>query len=195
MSFTDSTPFLVARVDDTRWQLFEPLSYQGERDRFIIPEGYVTDFASVPRFLQWLAPSTGKYTLASVLHDYLCDSLDGTGVAVFPPGARWMHRDHFRDVAVVTSSEVDGLFRRVMREQGVPVAQRWLMWCGVRWGAMFNPRRRPGILRDAPLMLVLSVLALPLVLPASVCIGVAFVVQYLYDLVAELVTCIRRWVA
>lgn len=165
---------MVERDGDRHWKLTVPLVYHGKRDTFTVPAGYSTDFASVPRMLQWLAPATGKYTLAAVLHDYLCDALCASGRA-YPA----------RDV-VITSSEVDGLFRRVMREQHVPAALRWFMWCGVRWGALFNRRRRPGFVRDLPLVLVLSVLALPLVLPATVCIGIAYALLFVYDSVAEL---------
>lgn len=176
---------VVARVDDTRWKLVEPTVYQVGRDTFTIPVGYVTDFASVPRMLQWLAPSTGKYTLAAVLHDYLCDSLDVDGISSIPmrvpPGFTGVYTH-------TTSRDVDGLFRRVMREQGVPVVQRWVMWTGVRWGAVFNRRRRPGVARDLPLVLVLSVLALPMVTPALLCILFAFAIQFGYDLIASAVT-------
>lgn len=35
-----------------------------------IPQGYVTDFSSVPRFLWWFIPPHGRAMAASVLHDY-----------------------------------------------------------------------------------------------------------------------------
>jgi hypothetical protein len=66
----------------------------------------------------------------------------------------------------VSSRDADGIFRRVLREQGVPFVKRWLMWTGVRWGALFNPPRRAGWLRDLPLVLIWTLLALPVVLPA-----------------------------
>ena len=173
--FTLSTPFAVKRHSDTEWRLIAPLVYKGKRDTFTIPAGYVTDFASVPRMLQWFAPSTGKYTLAAVLHDYLCDALDDTGVASIPVAARPGWNTH------TTSRDVDGLFRRVMREQKVPAVLRWFMWAGVRWGALFNRRRRPGIVRDMPLVLLLSLVALPLIAPAAVCIGVAYFIQFVLE--------------
>ena len=38
-----------------------------------VPEGFVTDLASVPRPLWWLiAPHDPQYAAAAVLHDYLC---------------------------------------------------------------------------------------------------------------------------
>lgn len=173
---------MVTRHSDTEWRTTFPLIYYGERDTFRVPTGYVTDFASVPRMLQWFAPSTGKYTLAAVLHDYLCDSLNNRGYLHAP------NRPAGELPEYVTSRDVDGLFRRVMREQGVPVALRWFMWTGVRWGALFNRRRRPGVLRDLPLMLVLSLLALPLVLPATVCIWIAYALLFVCEGVIGFVT-------
>ncbi|SDD15280.1 Protein of unknown function [Geodermatophilus telluris] len=128
------------------WTLVEPLSYVGRSDRFVVPSGFRTDLASVPRPVLWLVPESGRYTLAAVLHDWLCTVGIATGV--------------------VTSRQADGVFRRVMREGGVPVLLRWLMWAGVRWGALTDPERRPGWWASAPGVLAISVLAAPLVLPS-----------------------------
>ena len=38
----------VEELDHGRWQLLEELEYKGARDTFKVPEGFVTDFASVP---------------------------------------------------------------------------------------------------------------------------------------------------
>ena len=132
------------------WTLVEPLSYVGDRDRFVVPAGFETDLASVPRPVTWLVPRSGRYTLAAVLHDWLCEVGIRTGV--------------------VTSRQADGIFRRVMREAGVPVLLRWIMWTGVRWGALKNPLRRRGWLLSAPGVLAITVLAAPLVLPPAVLI-------------------------
>jgi len=148
-------PFLpgsltVRRVDADRWALVDALVYQGRRDRFVVPAGFRTDFASVPRVVTWLVPRFGAYTLAAILHDWLCTEGIRSGA--------------------VTSRQADGIFRRVMRESGVPVLRRWLMWAGVRWGALTDPDRRPGWLFSAPGVLAVSLLAAPVVLPPSVVI-------------------------
>lgn len=182
--FDTETPFMVTRHSDTEWKTTFPLVYHGKRDTFHIPSGYVTDFASVPQMLQWFAPSTGKYTLAAVLHDYLCDQLiDGR--------ARWIPRD--AGLVILTSRDVDGLFRRVMREQNVPTVLRWFMWTGVRWGAIFNRRRRPGSLRTFPLVLLLTLFALPVIAPAVVSIWFAYVVQFVYEGFVGFVTEPFKW--
>ncbi|MGY1692823.1 DUF1353 domain-containing protein [Geodermatophilus sp. SYSU D01105] len=138
-------------MDAQTWAVVDPLVYRGERDRFVVPAGFRTDFATVPRLVVWLVPRFGAYTLAAILHDWLCTEGIRSGV--------------------VTSREADGLFRRVMRESGVPVLRRWLMWCGVRWGALVDPLRRPGWLLSAPGVVAISLLAAPLVVPPAVVIA------------------------
>jgi hypothetical protein len=73
-------------------------------------------------------------------------------------------------LGAVTSRDADGIFRRVMRESGVPVLRRWLMWAGVRWGALADPQRRSGWLASAPGVVAIAVLAAPLVVPPAVVI-------------------------
>lgn len=40
-------------------------------DTIIVPAGFVTDFASVPKFLHWLMHPTGRHGKAAVIHDYM----------------------------------------------------------------------------------------------------------------------------
>ncbi len=140
----------VSRVDAETWALVDDLVYRGRRDRFVVPAGFRTDFASVPRPVTWLVPRFGAYTLAVILHD-------------------WLVTEGLRR-RVVTPRQADGIFRRVMRESGVPVLRRWLMWAGVRWGSLTDRERRPGWVISAPGVLAISVLAAPLVLPPAVAI-------------------------
>jgi Protein of unknown function (DUF1353) len=151
----------VRRVDADRWALVDDLVYLGNRDRFVVPAGFRTDFATVPRPVTWLVPRFGAYTLAAILHD-------------------WLITEGLR-AGALTSREADGIFRRVMREAGVPVLRRWLMWTGVRWGALVDPARRPGWLISAPGVLVISALAAPLVLPPAVLIVPGLVVLALAE--------------
>lgn len=145
------TPSIVLRgVGADTWELVEPLVYRGNRQVFVVPAGFRTDLATVPQVVVWLIARSGRYTRAAVLHDWLVTE----GIAR----------------GVVTPREADGLFRRVMRELGVPVLRRWLMWTGVRWGALANPRRRPGWWLSAPGVLAISAVAAPLVVPPALLI-------------------------
>lgn len=94
-----------------RWRLLTPFSYYIDaqrRDVVVVPHGFVTDFASVPRPLWSLLPPWGRYGKAAVVHDYLC-----------------VMRDR-------PSAEVHRIFREAMAVLGVPWWKRWLMWAAVR---------------------------------------------------------------
>ena len=140
------TPDLLVRSSgDHRWKLLAPVVYEGRDQAITVPVGFETDFASVPQAVQWLIPVSGRYTRAAIVHDWLC-------------------KEGLRS-NLMSSHDVDGVFRRIMRESGVPLVRWWLMWTGVRWGALFNPLRRRGWWHDAAMVLMISVLALPLLLP------------------------------
>ena len=155
MPFEDDS-ITVRRRDDDHWTVVGDLVYRGKSDVFVVPDGFPTDFASVPRVVVWLIPRFGRYTLPAVLHDWLCTRGIETGV--------------------VTSREADGIFRRAMRELGVPVARRWLMWTGVRWGALTTPLRRPGWVISAPGVLAITAVAAPVVVPPALLILAALAV-------------------
>jgi len=99
---------VVRQTDSRNWLLVEPLTYTGARDRFTVPAGFDTDFASVPRAFTWLLPRYGDYTKAAILHDHLVDT------------------------GAVSRKDADGIFRRAMRELGVSVPRRFMIWAAVR---------------------------------------------------------------
>lgn len=67
-----TTDLVVKPIDKARWELMSPLAYKSPLKLFIVPEGFITDFASVPRvFWTLLPPATGRHREAAVLHDYL----------------------------------------------------------------------------------------------------------------------------
>src|SRR5690242_3006060 len=43
--------------------------------RVVVPVDFLTDLASVPRWLTWLVPRYGEYTRAAVIHDCLCQNI------------------------------------------------------------------------------------------------------------------------
>jgi hypothetical protein len=99
---------IVRQLDAKRWELREPVVYRGAREDFTVPAGFGTDFASIPRLVVWLIPRYGLYTRSAILHDFL-----------------WR-------TAAVSRADADGLFRRSMRELGVSMPRRWMMWAAVR---------------------------------------------------------------
>lgn len=102
------------------YELTEPLTYQpqarfpllarlfGARSQVTVPAGYQTDLASIPAAFQRVDPVDSPAARPGVIHDYLYTSHD------------------------LPRAQADRLFRRGLREEGVPLAQRLAMWLAVR---------------------------------------------------------------
>ena len=148
----------------------EPM-YIGKHQMIVIPKGFQTDLASVPRIFWVILPPFGAYEAAAVLHDYLCTLLK--------QWHRWMQDKDSEtpEVPPVSSRDADGLFRRVMRESKVGFCTRWAMWAGVRWGALFSAHRRSGWLSWPETPLVLAITAVELVVLVLGAIGIHLVVE------------------
>jgi len=155
----------VREIDSKTWETLRVLTYHGNTDDFVVPEHEQTDFASVPRVFVWFLPRYGRYTKAAILHDHLWR------VAV-PNG--------------LSRLDADGIFRQAMRELGVPFLRRWIMWAAVRWGALTKPDGRKDWWREAWRVLLVSVVALPITLPAVLVILVTLPVFYLVELLVWL---------
>lgn len=79
-------------VNGVKWyRLKAPLLY----DDFIVPVGFKTDLATIPKQLTWIFKPNGKYARASVLHDFLYDK------------------------KVVSRKEADIIFKEAMLKDGV----------------------------------------------------------------------------
>lgn len=171
----DSNPS-VRQIDDRDWEVIDGLTYRGNVDEFVVPAGMHTDFASVPRVVVWFLPRYGRYTRTAILHDYL-----------------WRHRvaDPERPIA---RRDADGLFRRVMRELEVPFLRRWIMWTAVRWAALTKRDGRKGWWRDAPQVLLVSIIAAPFVLPAVLVVLVSLAAFYVVEWIVYLPLRITRGV-
>lgn len=128
---------VVEEVADGLWKLSADLVYAGKREEFTIPAGFQTDFASVPRLFTWLVPTSGRYTKAAVVHDWLLEEKR------------------------VSRCDADGIFRRIMRELGVPVVRRWVMWSAVRLAGALHPCGYWQILLAVLFAVAISPLAAP----------------------------------
>lgn len=77
----------------------------------LVPDGYVTDFASVPRGLWNVFPPLGPWSRAAIIHDYLYS----TG------GLQGKY----------TKKQADAIFREAMQVLGVVYWKRELMFVAV----------------------------------------------------------------
>lgn len=164
--FSSDARVVVQQYGDEQWIVWESFSYRARRDTYTVPRGMCTDFASVPRPVVWYLPRYGPYTLAAILHDHLWRNLAATG--------------QLRYV------DADGIFRRAMRELDVPFFHRWVMWAAVRWGALVKPGGRKGWTEEAPLVILMTALALPVMIAPVITVLLALIKLYVVELVVWL---------
>jgi hypothetical protein len=91
------------------WVLLEPLIWDSKLT-VIVPKGFRTDLASIPRLFRWLLQQNGKSRRAAVLHDFL-------------------YRHH-----KMSRKDADALFHTALTVEKVNPVGRWLYWAGVRAG-------------------------------------------------------------
>lgn len=98
--------------DDGKWILTAALIYQSDvaGQTFVVPAGFQTDLASVPRLPVVYLLTGDTSSAAAVVHD-------------------WLYGSH-----VVTREMADAVLREASQATGVPGWRRWLMWAGVRLG-------------------------------------------------------------
>jgi len=107
--------------DGRTWFLNRPLVYRSARlGTIVVPEGFETDYASVPVALTNVLPRWGDYGLASVLHD-------------------WMYWNQSEDRATA-----DSTFLGAMTVLGVSNWKKWTLYSAVRTfgGAVWNDNVR-----------------------------------------------------
>lgn len=83
------------------------VGYYQSRDVITVPEGFETDFASIPRVFWRVLPPWGKYGKAAVVHDYLCVTKERPSI------------------------ETHKIFLEAMTVLEVPKWKRYIMYAGV----------------------------------------------------------------
>ena len=111
------SPLQLAKIEGESWgrqlwTLTDPLLFSlrvdGGEVTVFVPEGFITDFASVPRPLWPIFPPAGQWCEAAVIHDYLYST---------KTCSRFL---------------ADAIFRECMHQLGVPMWRRVLMYYAVR---------------------------------------------------------------
>jgi len=96
------------------WVTAGMLSFKLDGISYVIPDGFMTDFSSVPRMLRWLFTPTGEpHQVAGLVHDVLYSS------------------------TYVTRKAADVAFRDVARLMGQSKLPSQLMYWALRLGGSF----------------------------------------------------------
>lgn len=105
-----SDDLILKVLPNGRWcQLCQPLRVRVYDNYIHVPDGFQTDFASVPKIFWHVIPPMGLHTVAAVVHDWLYYS-------------RW-----------VKKASADTVFYQLMRFYGVPLVRAKIMYLAVKW--------------------------------------------------------------
>lgn len=101
----------IRKENETHYMLVGFLSYKNHEIEVIAKGGFLTDAASIPRFLWRVigSPFTGKYTSSAILHDLLFAT------------------------HIIPKVDADKLFLEMLEVEGVIWWKRTLMYYGVKW--------------------------------------------------------------
>jgi len=122
-SFTK--PLRIEDVDGRNFRLLESfIYYTNKKEVICVPEGFITDFASIPRlFWSIIGSPIGRYGKAAVVHDWL------------------YHTQKY------SRKYADAIFLEAMAVLGVNWLKRRTMWLAVRIGGHFPWKKRETELR------------------------------------------------
>ncbi len=115
-SFTEDLLVKVLADERNGQGLFEvaqpftfDLGFLGSGETILVPAGFITDFASIPRLARWLFPISGKVAKAALLHDYML---------------------------LLNDPRATKAFSQALEAAGLGKGRRWLMVAAVRlWNA------------------------------------------------------------
>jgi hypothetical protein len=114
------TPLRTEKIAVRTWLLTDDLLYRTELldGVLVVPRGFQTDFASVPRWAYSIFPPTDLYDAATTLHDA------GYGHALYTPDHQRVH---------LIKDWTDRLFYEAMRASGVGRIRAAVMYRAVAW--------------------------------------------------------------
>ncbi len=114
------------RAGRSLWALQRPMTYHaGDGDRIVVPAGFVTDLASIPRPVWSLYPPDGPWVKAAVVHDFLYDT-QGDGA--------WGRRQGVQRNPPFTRRQSDDILMEGMIDRRIGWFQRHVIWAAVRLG-------------------------------------------------------------
>ena len=109
------------------WAVRRALEYRtGDGDELIVvPPGFVTDLASVPRFVWSFYPPDGPWAKAAIIHDFLYFTR-GTG--------EWHDEVGITRDRPYSRKEADDILKEAMADRRVGPWEQFVIWASVRLG-------------------------------------------------------------
>ena len=134
-------------ADGVHATLLEDLVYT-TRDgwHIVVPAGFVTDYASIPRVLSWLIPPRGKYNRPAIIHDFLYQTAPVDPVRLVCINGQTQTARTATNIRTsrCTQSRADYILREACENVDDRFTQRWTIYLGLRAGGWvaWNSYRR-----------------------------------------------------
>ena len=107
----------IEYIGNNRWRLLESIGFEDVKNDYLVPAGFITDFASIPRTVRVMFKYDTIYSRASVIHDYLYK---------------------YKDIDITKRKDADLLFLKIMKKDGVGLIKRHIIYRSVRmFGFLF----------------------------------------------------------
>lgn len=110
------------------------IGHEGSNKWVDVPDGFLSDGASVPFVMQWLLPAWGEYGQSAVLHDWLCEHME---ITVRVDGVETKER--------IDRKEVDRILYESMRVLNVKAWRRVLIQGGVDGYRIVTNPTKPNV--------------------------------------------------
>jgi hypothetical protein len=118
-------PLQLEYIDGRKWKVLKAFEYLTQQSELVVvPVGFVTDFASIPKVLWNVLPPTGSYGKAAVVHDLLYRT---AVVRVTTSIGSTYDR-------AIDRARADAIFLEAMQTLGVGWFTRSTIYSGVRVG-------------------------------------------------------------
>jgi hypothetical protein len=101
--------------DPVLWKLL--VEYKSANGNVTVPEGFITDGASVPRILTPIFPRTGRYFGAAIVHDYIIVEEDNWKKAnkEFDEELRALDIEWWRRFLILNSVKIYGKLKKLFK--------------------------------------------------------------------------------
>ena len=131
------------RLGKDHWRVTPGYRYyigkEGSTRYVDVPDGFLTDGATIPRGLWWLLPPLGEYSQATSLHDYLCRTYQITELI-----------DGVPTQVAVTRAEIDAILREAMDVLQVTPWKKRVINAGV---TVYRVTQRPTKPKTQPMVI------------------------------------------
>lgn len=120
----------LTQLDQKQWRLWRVITdfkyVTNSGNTIVVPAGFKTDGATIPKILWTWLPAWGKYSRAAVVHDYLCRRIEeGTPHSTSP-----------------TRKEADDIFFEAMTDCEVSLFVKRVMYTAVRLFSIYKDYKR-----------------------------------------------------